>query len=301
MIRPFTCLCLAAAAGSGLYLYTAKHDAQMLERDIGRITHQAQENRARAAMLRAEYDRLGDPDRLRELAGQVLTLQPTDPRQFSSMVELEQRLPAVGRREDANLPTPSPIAAPAPVSAPVPAVGPTPVPASRPAPPAPRPLTPIVTAALAPAAQVATPSPSIPVPAPARVTPALPRPAPTPSLAAPPAAVAPPMPAPPLLASIRRPPPAEPAPSSLSTDIASRVARAALPQPQGSAPRPAMAPSLATPLLSSPVLSSPVLASPMVASALGMARSAIVVANPISQGNAASFAQSAPPAGVPRR
>lgn len=99
MIRPLNCLCLIAAAVSGFYLYTAKHDAQMLDRDISRLNHQAQESRARAAMMRAEYDRLGDPDRLRELANQVLTLQPTDPKQFSSMADLESRLPPIGGRK----------------------------------------------------------------------------------------------------------------------------------------------------------------------------------------------------------
>lgn len=99
MIRPFNCLCLLAAAMSGLYLYTAKHEAQMLDRDISRLSHLAQESRARAAMMRAEYDRLSDPDRLRELSSQVLTLQPTDPKQFTSLADFENRLPAVGSRK----------------------------------------------------------------------------------------------------------------------------------------------------------------------------------------------------------
>ncbi len=95
MIRPFTCLCLMIAGGSGLYLYTAKHDAQMLDREISKLSRQAQDSRARAAMMRAEYDRLGDPERLRELADQVLTLKPTDPQQYTSLADLDRRLPAV--------------------------------------------------------------------------------------------------------------------------------------------------------------------------------------------------------------
>jgi hypothetical protein len=109
MIRPFTCLCLLVAAGSGLYLYSAKHDAQMLDREIGRLGRQAQDSRTRAAMMRAEYDRLGDPDRLRELATMVLSLQPTDPVQFASMADIERRLASVNAGVQAN---PAPFAPP---------------------------------------------------------------------------------------------------------------------------------------------------------------------------------------------
>ena len=35
MIRPFTVLSMLLAGGTGLYLYQAKHSAQMLEREIG--------------------------------------------------------------------------------------------------------------------------------------------------------------------------------------------------------------------------------------------------------------------------
>jgi hypothetical protein len=107
MIRPFTCLCLLISAGSGLYLYSAKHDAQMLDREITRLGKQAQESRGRAALMRAEYDRLGDPDRLRELASMVLSLQPTDPSQFSSMADLDKRLLAVGATIQPNIGVPA--------------------------------------------------------------------------------------------------------------------------------------------------------------------------------------------------
>jgi hypothetical protein len=103
MIRPFTCLCLLMSAGSGLYLYTVKHDAQMLDRDISRLSRQAQDHRARAALMRAEYDRLGDPDRLRELASQVLNLQPTDPQQFSSLADLDKRLQLASAAVQVNI------------------------------------------------------------------------------------------------------------------------------------------------------------------------------------------------------
>ena len=171
MIRPFTCLCLLIAAGSGLYLYGAKHDAQLLDRQIDHLRSQARSSRSDAGLLHAEYDRLGDPDRLRELATQVLTLQKTDPKQFVALADLEKRLPPVG------LPPPPPaaptvvelpvmaavapvVAAPvvasvaAPVAKPVQVAAlenPAPVAAARPLPPAPRTLMTVAQAAPSPA------------------------------------------------------------------------------------------------------------------------------------------------------
>jgi hypothetical protein len=97
MIRPFTCLSLLMFAGSGMYLYSAKHQVQLLDRDIARLVRTAQENRTRAQMLHAEYDLLGDPDRLRELSTQVLpNLQATAPTQFTTLADLDRRLPPPG-------------------------------------------------------------------------------------------------------------------------------------------------------------------------------------------------------------
>lgn len=114
MIRPFTCLTLLLAGGSGLFLYSEKHQAQLLDRDTAKLVRSAQENRSRASMLHAEYDLLGDPERLRELSGQVLTLQSTAPTQFTTFPELDRRLPPPG-----PLPAPPerPVVAPAPVAA----------------------------------------------------------------------------------------------------------------------------------------------------------------------------------------
>ncbi len=100
MIRRFTLLCLAGAAGSGLHLYSVKRDAQMQDREITRITREAKEVRSHASLLHAEYDLLSDPDRLKDLASQVLKLQPTDPKQYASLTDLDKRMPAIG-----NLPT----------------------------------------------------------------------------------------------------------------------------------------------------------------------------------------------------
>lgn len=113
MIRPFTLLCLILAAGSGLYLYSSKHRAQLEDREVARLVHEASDIRAHAALLHAEYDHLSDPDRLHELSDQILHLQPTDPKQYAGLADLDKRLPAV-----APLPKlPEPVMKPAPVEA----------------------------------------------------------------------------------------------------------------------------------------------------------------------------------------
>ena len=97
MIRPFTFICMLLAGGAGLYLYTAKHEAQLLDREIAHTVHLADIARARAGVLQAEYTRLNDPQRLAELAADHLpALRSTQPPQFTTWAELEKHLPPVG-------------------------------------------------------------------------------------------------------------------------------------------------------------------------------------------------------------
>ena len=116
MIRPFTALCLIVAGGSGLYLYSTKHQSQVLDRQIAQVVHQADAIRERAGVLRAEYALLNDPERLGELSNANLpNLRPTAPTQFSTWNDFAKRLPAVG----------APPAAPAPLEPDEPAVAAT--------------------------------------------------------------------------------------------------------------------------------------------------------------------------------
>jgi hypothetical protein len=126
MIRRFTLICLAIAAFSGLHLYGVKRDAQVQDIEIARIAQEAKAAHGHAALLHAEYDLLSDPDRLKDLAGQVLKLQPTDPKQYVALADLDKRLPATGPlppRPDApqQAQTPEADVAPAPAPAPQPA------------------------------------------------------------------------------------------------------------------------------------------------------------------------------------
>jgi hypothetical protein len=94
MIRPFTCLCLVAACGSGLYLYSEKHRTALLDRDIGQVIRQTEAARAETGMLRAEWALLNEPGRLQEMAEKYLTLKTMAPTQFVQLADLPQHLPA---------------------------------------------------------------------------------------------------------------------------------------------------------------------------------------------------------------
>ncbi len=115
MIKPFTCLCLLAALGSGLYLYSEKHRTALLDRDIGRVIRQTEAAHARTGLLRAEWALLNEPGRLGDMAGRYLTLHPMAPTQFVQIAGLSAILPApetgpVAEDDDAPAP-PQPEAA----------------------------------------------------------------------------------------------------------------------------------------------------------------------------------------------
>ena len=95
MIRPFTCVCFLLACGSGLYLYQAKHRVQMIDREIEKVVRATSELREQTRVLHAEWTLQNDPQRLQALADQLLNLKTVTPGQFTSMADLDGRLPAV--------------------------------------------------------------------------------------------------------------------------------------------------------------------------------------------------------------
>ncbi len=115
MIKPFTCLCLFAAFGAGLYLYSEKHRTALLDRDIGQVIHKAEAARARTGLLRAEWALLNEPGRLADMAGRYLTLHPMAPTQFVQVSDLAAHLPAVmtapadNAADDDDTPAPAPL------------------------------------------------------------------------------------------------------------------------------------------------------------------------------------------------
>jgi hypothetical protein len=135
MIRPFTLVCILLACGSGLYLYQAKHRVQMLDHEIEKTVRDTNERRERIRVLHAEWTLQNDPQRLQVLADQFLALKTVTPGQFTSLAELDNRLPAVPPPEAAS-PLPVPASPPAADTPPPEEPKPVPVAASKP-PPAP--------------------------------------------------------------------------------------------------------------------------------------------------------------------
>jgi hypothetical protein len=173
MIRPVTCVCFLLACGSGLYVYQSKHRVQLLDREIEQTVHATDALREQTRVAHAEWTLLNDPQRLQALADQFLSLKTVAPAQFTSMAELENRLPAVSVPEPApQEPFPLPVAEPPPPIAAAPP--PAPSPASKPA----------VVAAVPPAVRVPEHKPAPPRPAVAEAPPVRPQPAVHPVVAA---------------------------------------------------------------------------------------------------------------------
>ncbi|WP_456299887.1 cell division protein FtsL, partial [Falsiroseomonas oryzae] len=94
MIRPFTLLCFCAFAGAGAWLYQVKHAVAVKDRELTEIRRQTEQARQRIDILRAEWALLNEPERLRQTATRVLSLQPMQPQHFVRASDFERRLPA---------------------------------------------------------------------------------------------------------------------------------------------------------------------------------------------------------------
>jgi hypothetical protein len=93
MIRPFTLLCFAAFAGAGAWLYQVKHQVAMQDRELVEIRRQTEQARQRLDILRAEWALVNEPDRLRQTASRVLSLDAMQPQHFVRATDLDRRLP----------------------------------------------------------------------------------------------------------------------------------------------------------------------------------------------------------------
>ena len=114
MIRPITLVCFLLACASGLYLYQEKHRVQMIDREIEKTVHATDAIREQTRVLHAEWTLLNDPQRLQALADQFLSLKTVAPGQFTSLADLDGRLPSV--RPPAPPPQETPPAAATPVA-----------------------------------------------------------------------------------------------------------------------------------------------------------------------------------------
>ncbi|GBQ10946.1 cell division protein FtsL [Swaminathania salitolerans] len=99
MIRPFTVFCALLAGGSGLFLYTKKHETTVLDQNITTVVRKTERVRQQTAMLRTQWALLNQPDRLSTLSTRFLTeLRPMAPTQYVRLASLTDVLPPPGSR-----------------------------------------------------------------------------------------------------------------------------------------------------------------------------------------------------------
>jgi hypothetical protein len=67
----------------------------MIDHEIEAIMREAEAARARTGVLKAEWTLMNDPERLGALAAKFLSLKTTTPGQFTTMADLDARLPPV--------------------------------------------------------------------------------------------------------------------------------------------------------------------------------------------------------------
>jgi hypothetical protein len=96
IFRPFTSLCLVAFLGAGMHVYSTKHEAAVMDRELRSIARKVEEAEARTQTLQAEWAWLNEPERLRAVAQRHLPeLEAMQPAQFVRASEAERRLPPV--------------------------------------------------------------------------------------------------------------------------------------------------------------------------------------------------------------
>lgn len=92
MFRPLTILCMFVAAIAGWYLYQVKQSVAQLERELRDVRRQTEAALERGQVLRAEWALLNEPERLRQVVGRHLVLEPMTPAQFVRFADLPRRV-----------------------------------------------------------------------------------------------------------------------------------------------------------------------------------------------------------------
>lgn len=94
MINPLTLVTFAAFLGSGLYVFQTKETVRKLDHELRGIRMETEAERARTQTLSAEWARLNDQDRLRQMAAAHLRhMQPMEPAQFQRIEDAQRRMP----------------------------------------------------------------------------------------------------------------------------------------------------------------------------------------------------------------
>jgi hypothetical protein len=87
-------ICWILVLGSGLYLYRAKHEVEVLDKHIVQLAKDTEILRADSRHFLDEWIRLGEPEQLRKYSDQYLGLKTVQPTQFVRVSDLSGRLPA---------------------------------------------------------------------------------------------------------------------------------------------------------------------------------------------------------------
>lgn len=96
MIHPLTLITFAAFLGSGLYVFQTKEAVRKLDQELRSIRMETEAERGRTQTLSAEWARLNDQDRLRQMAATHLRhMQPMEPAQFQRLEDAQRRMPQV--------------------------------------------------------------------------------------------------------------------------------------------------------------------------------------------------------------
>jgi hypothetical protein len=109
MIRATTIFWIVLAAITGTGLFQLKHVVQDMDEELARLNRQILAEHQHIHVLRAEWSRHNQPQRLQQFAQRHLDLEPMKPAQIARLSDLPRRAPA---ETQANAATPSPASAP---------------------------------------------------------------------------------------------------------------------------------------------------------------------------------------------
>jgi hypothetical protein len=94
MIHPLTLVTFVAFFGAGFYVFQTKEEVAKLDRELRDIRRATETERGRTQVLAAEWARLNDQDRLRQMARSHLGhMQPMEPAQFQRLEDAQRRMP----------------------------------------------------------------------------------------------------------------------------------------------------------------------------------------------------------------
>jgi hypothetical protein len=83
---------VATAFGSGMFLYAAKHQTELADRELAGLYRETATVRGQTEALKAAWSQLNDPARLQTLADRYLALRPVSPAQMVALADLPARL-----------------------------------------------------------------------------------------------------------------------------------------------------------------------------------------------------------------